>query len=702
MQTKIGGSKHPTIGKTMVILLLVATALLVMDGNNGFAASVPAIGNPKVLEQRFAAFTRQADKNPDSALLTLTLVPPVRIQPPGGLEAVQTTARGIVHFDFSAGRLTARLSGVPQDVKLELSFSDTSQLDAQTERAKLKPIGTFRQNGDSAELDASLSDLDKLDFDIGLILVSAQGTDSLKSPVLLASPTLFQKLYFRERLMKSTVRTASPSQLSSGIFTPLVVNGEDIFFNETFAGNGRSCGTCHPETNNLTIDPDFIATLPPNDPLFVAENVPALIFGNPANLDGGGMPQRFENPALMRAFGLILENVDGMGDLQNRFEMRGVPHTFSQAVSILTPPSGLTPPDDRTGWSGDGSPLGLIGGVPVSGRLRDFAVGAVLQHFPQTPARNFGGASPDFRVPTATELDALEAFMLSLGRLNDIEIRSGFPNTLVLKDADAEAGKVLFRDGSPPGSVTCQNCHGNAGANVLGGTNPGNRNFNTGIELFLRNRINDPQFTVVGEPRPVDGGFGLNPAGDFTAILEQPGFNNENFGDLTFNTPSLVEAADTPPFFHNDIMDNLEDAIGFFNSPEFQASTGVSIPFTDSQVAQVAQFLRVINTIDNIENAILRATQRALDGLNQNPNPEPTIQRILEAAIADTDDCIDVLNEGGLHNTGGNPVNAVMQLERARMRFNQAMNSSAADRARINHLNKATDRLNQALNIMRF
>lgn len=74
---------------------------------------------------------------------------------------------------------------------------------------------------------------------------------------------------------------------------PLVVRGAEIFFNETFNGNGRTCGTCHPAENNFTIDPTFIATLPPDDPLFVAEFIPAL-------------SQHFEKPELMRKAGLIL------------------------------------------------------------------------------------------------------------------------------------------------------------------------------------------------------------------------------------------------------------------------------------------------------------------------------------------------------------------------------------------------------------
>ena len=73
-----------------------------------------------------------------------------------------------------------------------------------------------------------------------------------------------------------------------------------VFRGRTFAGNGRTCGTCHPRSNNFTIDTAFIATLPANDPLFVAEFNPALA--------------QLERPQLMRAFGLILENLDGLDD----------------------------------------------------------------------------------------------------------------------------------------------------------------------------------------------------------------------------------------------------------------------------------------------------------------------------------------------------------------------------------------------------
>jgi cytochrome c peroxidase len=150
----------------------------------------------------------------------------------------------------------------------------------------------------------------------------------------------------------------------------LVAEGTRIFFQETFDGNGRTCGTCHPAQANFTLTPAFIASLPPDDPLFVAERNPALA--------------ALESPDLMHGpRGLILENVDGF-DQPPVF--RGVPHIFDLAFS---------------------APFGWSGTIPF---LRDFAPRAIEQHFPRTLNRVPG---VDFRLPTEFELDALEAFMLS-------------------------------------------------------------------------------------------------------------------------------------------------------------------------------------------------------------------------------------------------------------------------------------------------
>jgi len=374
----------------------------------------------------------------------------------------------------------------------------------------------------------------------------------------------------------------------------LVAKGRLLFFTETFNGNGRTCGSCHREENNFTIDPVFIATLPKNDALFVAELNPAL-------------KQNFENPRLMREFGVILENLDGFSDLANRFTMRGVPHVLALPTSVASPQG------PRTGWSGDGA--------PADGSLRSFATGAVIQHFTRTLNRV---AEVDFRLPTEAELDALEAFQLSLGRQSDLQL------PLPLKGTVAKRGQEIFLN---DGLGKCNICHRNAGANAtLGGSDAGNANFNTGVE-----DLPDQPARLTGEPIPRDDGFGTP-------------------GNGTFNTPPLVEAAETGPFFHNNAIQTIEGAVAFYNGQDFNnspsgrflASTDpnrVGIRLDATQVVAVAAFLRVINTLENIRQSLELLTQSAALNFLERARG----LQLLEQAVSETGDSIRVLSGGGLH-----------------------------------------------------
>ena len=121
------------------------------------------------------------------------------------------------------------------------------------------------------------------------------------------------------------------------------LDGRRLFLEETFGGNGRTCATCHPPTNNFTIDPAFIRTLRGNDPLFVkAPSEPDL--------------KELEVKRLLQRFGLVLENVDG---LDQPGVLRGVPHTLGLSQSISsdrrasqTPPAGRVTDHPATARSG--------------------------------------------------------------------------------------------------------------------------------------------------------------------------------------------------------------------------------------------------------------------------------------------------------------------------------------------------------------
>lgn len=457
--------------------------------------------------------------------------------------------------------------------------------------------------------------------------------------------------------------------VAENLVSQQVADGANLFFRGTFGGNGRTCGTCHPVDNNQTIDPDFIATLPASSPLFIAED--------PVN----GVPG-LERPALMHQFGLILENVDGFEDPEVKFVMRSVPHTLSLAVTIDAPDDGRAP-EQRTGWSGDGAPSGDPDGdgtIEV-GTLRMFSAGAVMQHFTESLDRVEG---TDFQTPTLTQLNAMEAYMLSVGRLNDINID---PTHLVLNDSSANAGRNLFRD---PTTAKCRVCHQKAGANSNQvGTGLGNHNFDTGIE-----DVPNPAQGV--EPHPGDGGFGTDP-------------NGSVYGDGTFNAPPLVEAADTAPFFHNNVIQTLEEAVAFYSTPEFNNSPGAAVAqggihLTSQQSNQVAAFLRVMNAAFNIKISLQRNNAAAsilhkqlpipCDPLIGCPDPPPdagpTANALVTLSSAEALDAIEVLSDVGLHPT------AVIRLQEAIDLNEQAVNASN-NGIRKQRILDAVPKLNAAL-----
>jgi cytochrome c peroxidase len=237
----------------------------------------------------------------------------------------------------------------------------------------------------------------------------------------------------------------------------LIEEGRRLFLEETFGGNGRTCGTCHPPSNNFTLDPAFIRTLRGNDPLFVAQ-------------PSGPQLSALEVRQLLQTSALVLENLDG-------FDQPGVLRSVQHTLALRSSAS-------RLGWSGDGS--------PGDGSLRSFAIGAMIQHFPKTLNRVEG---VDFRLPTEDELDALEAFQLSLGRQEDINLAA-----LALTDDTVARGKDLFFASPirPGGTRSCNGCHTN------GGTNDGQRD--TGVALLPSAPACGPGLTAPGV-----GGQGAGP-----------------------------------------------------------------------------------------------------------------------------------------------------------------------------------------------
>jgi hypothetical protein len=242
---------------------------------------------------------------------------------------------------------------------------------------------------------------------------------------------------------------------------------------------------------------------------------------------------------------------------------------------------------------------------------------------------------------------------------------------LPLKGIIARRGQEIFLDNS---LGKCNICHLNAGANAIipPDVNPSNANFNTGVE----NLPDIPQ-KLTGDRVPIDDGLGIP-------------------GDGTFNTPPLVEAADSGPFFHNNAIDTIEGAVAFYNGEAFRNSPSgqflagidpnkVAIRLDGTQVVAVAAFLRVINALENIRLGSVLLQDRLA---NPPPRREDPID-LLRRARSETEDAIQVLVGGGLHPRAVSPLQRAVQL------IDQALSRYSSDviQEAIRSLGSARDEL---------
>ncbi|MFL5331805.1 MAG: hypothetical protein ACJ8H8_01195, partial [Geminicoccaceae bacterium] len=357
-----------------------------------------------------------------------------------------------------------------------------------------------------------------------------------------------------------------------------------------------------------------------------------------------------------RGKGLICENLDGF---DRPCVLRSVPHTLALGLSRVPDQAGPfdpspVPPGVKAarpifplvaalGWAGDGS--------PGDGSLRNFAVGAVVQHFPKSMNRAPG---TDFRLPTGDELDALEAYQLSLGRQAEMNLNPNGAGSLRFTDLSVAAGQNLFFNGAPSPGVatprTCSGCHTQAGAGTP------NRNRATGAERSPRAPAclsplvqngdggfgqgtgpQEPAITVNGQTRQVDQGS--------VVTVDRATFCPDATGPVTFigstffNPPPVIEAADTMPGFHDNIADTVEEVVEFYLSDAFRQSVSGSgaaaFPFDQAQVAALGAFLRAINALENGRSATAYLDAATGVGTSVKVRNAKLALRDVEDAIAD-------------------------------------------------------------------
>ncbi|MBC8119685.1 MAG: hypothetical protein H7X75_08945, partial [Burkholderiaceae bacterium] len=295
------------------------------------------VGSPGVFIEKYREFKAERIRRGETNILRINLG---HVK---GLSRSFVGAAGEIAIDLGTGKYVVTLRGLGSTEVYSLWLMDRPEPAAgvalRFNDARMLKLGDVR--GSSNTLSGVLGARVPADFAMDRINL-LRGSSSQGEVVASGSINVFQKLFFR-RLdatqasgslaisqnaesrpafaslvpdLAAETLAVEPVPLAAANAVPLdnlISQGARLFFDGRFAGNGRTCGTCHPRSNNLTIDVAFIASLPANDPLFVAEFNPALA--------------QLERPALMRQFGLILENLDGLDDPTNKFVMRSVPHT---------------------------------------------------------------------------------------------------------------------------------------------------------------------------------------------------------------------------------------------------------------------------------------------------------------------------------------------------------------------------------------
>lgn len=345
-----------------------------------------------------------------------------------------------------------------------------------------------------------------------------------------------------------------PRAAAAAIFTnpnpALVAEGERLFREATFGGNGRTCATCHPPQNNLTIDPEWIRQLPADDALFLARRAASGEPGLNSSLSA------LDNSALLEQVGLIKVHPDGFGPNTTPV-FRAPPSLFNLAYS---------------------APYGLS---TESETLRDFIEKHVPQHFPQ---RFEQGMPLGVTMPDANEMQALEAYLLSLVVPED----ENFADLDRFLTTNAQQrGRDLFF-----GAAQCSKCHNGPtlgeteGIQTASNQAGGNRRFSTGVVgRTLRECL---------------------PSSSQASTATFPDNARAQEAAREFSTPSLLGVADTAPYFHNNSACTLRDVVRFYTSPVFRNSPGgreilgqsnQGISLTEDQQTDLVAFLSALRQV---------------------------------------------------------------------------------------------------------
>jgi cytochrome c peroxidase len=405
--------------------------------------------------------------------------------------------------------------------------------------------------------------------------------------------------------------------------------GETLFMNETFGGNGRTCASCHVPSLGLGLTPANIqsrfATLSSTfDPLFIGEtnmNLNTLVVTGPTSTGNRGK-RDFEGIITGSGGGSakVLTKLIAQGSSTIRYLVQGglspaLAGTISDTLGNSATFVSITP--GTLACSAGGSPTATCTNQLESPqRMRTSVDGT---NFPQGRGlilENIDGftnphssnhvfrKSPNLENAKRTSpfgLSGLLGGSLSLGMFTPAAVRQHFSRTINrvigvdfrLPTLDEEVAMSAFQQtrNVPAdenfnldrfatttaqiagrtaffGTAKCSKCHSGPVLADTDGTIPGktgNANFNTGIDFMPLN--------TAGDLLPMEGG-----------------------GTREFNTPALFNVRNHAPFFHNGSAATVRQAVEFYSSGPFQGSPAATevggLAFTNSaEIDNIVAFL---------------------------------------------------------------------------------------------------------------
>ncbi len=433
------------------------------------------------------------------------------------------------------------------------------------------------------------------------------------------------------------VTTPTPSNTAGKSFTiPMatqIKQGENLFNNEPFLGNGRTCASCHVASQNFRLSPTnvqsrFGSLLSTFDPLFIAETAPSsfdagfdfnlnllvLTAAVPSNAPCTGELRGIITSAGARAkvlsrvsptaylvYGgisppLVGTVTDGnscsgtvasitagnLNQLEDPKRMRRSASTdFPQGRAlILENIDGFTNPPvfrksphllnlSRT------APFGFSGDIPD---LRTFATGAVVQHFPR---------STNFTIDASGTITIDASGVLSTRRSSGPSPDFRLPTPDELAAIEAFLLSLDFPSGSDPDKFNLDR---------FAVTDAQKR----GRDAFFGQAkcsechggpvLAQTTVSILGKSIGVNASFNT---GVVNQAVNSAGVDNlpcepsvGQCGSREFSVPQLFNVANLGPFFHDGSAATLRQAVEFYTSPAFNNSPagtaigGIALPAT--------------------------------------------------------------------------------------------------------------------------